>query len=179
MILIYQQKADLQVFSHLWEGAINKQQKFQTFPSSRITPRSLLRFLITPFGVVQHLTGTNLALGSVTSMYKLGKVVSTHVRGPAWGARATRTAIASHFKCHLGEEIPTVKTLARSHPAGTAGAWIKVTGGVLCLPSTMAAAVISSQAVRGVVPRCPADADNQQVCVWSPGEANVLSWNNS
>lgn len=147
--------------------------------TSQPTPRSLSPMLTSPVGLVQHLTGAGLALGSVTSVSKLGEDASAHVRGSAWGAWATRTAITSHFKCHLGEEIPTVKTLARSHPAGTAVAWIKVTGGVLCLPSTIVAAVISSQAVGGVVPRCPADAGNQQVRVWSAGEANVLSWNNS
>lgn len=162
----------MQIFCHLWE----EQQKFQIKQPTR---RSLSPISITPVSLVEHVTGSDLALGSMTSMSKLGKRANARVRGPAWGAWATRTAITSHFKCHLGEEIPTVKTLARSHPAGTAVAWIKVTGGVLRLPSTIVAAVISSEAVRGVVPRCPADAGNQQVRVWSDGEANVLSWNNS
>lgn len=127
----------------------------------------------------KHLSEENLAPGSLTSMQKLGTRFSAHVRGPAWGDWATRTAIASHLKCHLGGDITTVKTLARSHPVGAAVAWIKVTGGVLFLPSTIMVAVISRQAIREVFPRCPADADNQQVCVWSAVAANVVSWNNS
>lgn len=127
----------------------------------------------------KHLSEENLAQGSVTSMQKLGTGFSTHVRGPGWGRWATRTAIASHFKCHLGRDITTVETLARSHPIGAAFAWIKVTGRVLFLPATIMVAVISRQAVRVVFPRCPTDANNQQVCVWSAVAANVVSWNNS
>lgn len=106
-----------------------------------------------------------------------GSALMSGVR--AWGYWATRTAIASHSKCHLGRDITTVKTLARSHPVGAAVAWIKVTGGVLFLPATIMVAVISRQAVRVLFPRCPADANNQQVCVWSAVAANVVSWNNS
>lgn len=64
-------------------------------------------------------------------------------------------------------------------PLCDAFAWIKVTGNVLSLPSTIMVAVINRQAVREVLPRCAANADNQQVCVWSAVAANVGSWNDS
>ena len=119
------------------------------------TSRSLCTYSIMPASWVRASERGELAQGSVTSMQNLARGFSARVRVPARGDWATRTAIASHFKCHLGGDITTVETLARSHPVGAAVAWIKVTGCVLFLPSTIMVAVISRQAVREVFPRRP------------------------
>lgn len=142
---------------------------------------SVASALLISFAAASGVRGLSKNFLSITDLtVKLGTGSNAHVRGLVWGDWATRTAIASHFKCHLGGDIMTGgRTLAWSHPIQATIAWIKVTGCVLCLPAAIVVAVISRQAVRDAFPRRPADTNNQQVCVWSAIAADVLSWNKS